>query len=225
MSSQWEIQEFIADMKRPNLQQALELGIPVQGLDDDAHLVPVGHWILAEKRLIAEMATWRFASRKNFFAQFPYSPASMRSYLEGVSIGQPDSLLFMILQSSKFVGHLGLREVRETSVEIDSVMRGTYPSSRGLMHQALRTLLHLAFVKLGVQQACLRALSTNIRARDLYETVGFRQVGLRPLGARLLPDGTTELSPKWATTSPIKEQEVFMSLKRRDWFDLSGPML
>lgn len=223
MSSQQELENFIAGMKRPDLQEAREVAIPIPSLDDRAFLVPVGSWILTQEELIAQMAEWRFNARNNFFARFPYSPPSMRRYLEDVSISQPDSLLFMILLMDVFVGHLGIRQASGTSVEIDSVMRGGDATPRGLMRHSMNALLSLVFDQLGIERARLRVLDNNTRARQLYESVGFRMVGSRPLGVRRLPNGALELAPKWAATSLVDEQEVSMSIECSAWSHRSSP--
>ena len=170
-------------MKRSRRDDARHVGLPV-GEEGSVSLVPVGPWILEDKELIADMAKWRFAARANYVAQFPYSPESMRRYLETVSIADPATLLFVIERDrSEVVGHVGLRRASDLAAEIDSVMRKP-DGPPGWVRPSLAALMAWSLALLGPTELTLRVMSGNERAIGMYRNLGFRAFKEVPLRQR-----------------------------------------
>ncbi len=92
-------------------------------------------------------------------------------------IKSPRSYFYLAFQEDKLVGYGGfwlvLDEAHITSVTIRSSSRG-----QGLGRDLTQFLLKAA-MDAGAQVATLEVRASNLTARNLYESEGFRQVGLR----------------------------------------------
>lgn len=148
-------------------QFALEVSPNVQ-------LIPVGPWILNEPELIDSMASWRQQSMGMFFAQFDSTTEKTRNYLVKASIAQTNRLLFVIFESGKAVGHLGISNATDSSAELDNVMRGIRAETPQLMQLAIELILSWAQTDLGLVEVSLKVISDNQRAIELYARCGFK---------------------------------------------------
>ena len=137
-------------------------------------LAPVGAWILNDPELIAEFSHWRFLARDMYFAQFPESVSGMRRYLEDVSIGRDDAILFVIEGvEGDIAGHIGLTNARLGHAQIDSVMKSPHNSVTGIMSRSLASLMTWSCHQ-GIGALSLRVSSRNAPAIHLYESAGFK---------------------------------------------------
>lgn len=145
-------------------------------VEKDTSLVPVGNWILAEFEILECLTYWRFLYRKFFFKQFESSLESTRNYLSKYSLAEKNRILFLVIQQSRVLGHLGLSNIVDTYAEIDNVIKspdwqdlGDVPS----MRECLRALMEWAKETLEVRNFGLKVLSSNLKAIKLYSDLGF----------------------------------------------------
>jgi RimJ/RimL family protein N-acetyltransferase len=137
-------------------------------------LTPVGAWILNDPELMAEFSHWRFLAKDMYFAQFPESASGMRRYLEDVSIGRDDAILFVIEGvEGNVAGHIGLTNARLGHAQIDSVMKSPHNSVTGTMSRSLAGLMTWSCHQ-GIEVLSLRVSSRNTPAISLYESAGFK---------------------------------------------------
>jgi RimJ/RimL family protein N-acetyltransferase len=160
-------------LKQQDFTSSMDHAIKV---GQNTSLVPVGPWILSEVGILQSLTDWRFMYREFFFRQFESSVESTRSYLSQYSLAEKNRVLFLVIQQSRVLGHLGLSNINETYAEIDNVMKSPdWQSLAGVpsMRDCLQSLIEWARETLGVRNFGLRVLSSNTKAIKLYLDLGF----------------------------------------------------
>lgn len=164
--------DVISELKnqRPTFNEPFGLHV-----SSTLRLAPVGHWVLAEEKLVQDLVSWRSKNSSYFFAQVPATQASMRTYLVEYAIRDPRRILFIIYYEGAWSGHIGLARVSRTSAELDNVIRGrkTY---KGMMLDVVNFLKDWALHELGITSLYLRVRSDNKAAIDLYSRSGFKEL-------------------------------------------------
>jgi RimJ/RimL family protein N-acetyltransferase len=198
-------------MKRTTIDLAEQWAIPVTG---SVRLVPIGAWILNHDQFIADMAYWRFTSRDSFFARFPLSPESFKTYLVDHSLSSQCNLTFAIMRNSaELVGHIGLSEVKFNQASIDAVMISPEARSGGLARLSLESLIDWSELTLSVTHFELEVLSSNAGAIKLYSRCGFEVSEVYPL--KEVSDGDMLLLKECGIeNSNVEELKFVMSLNR-----------
>lgn len=211
MSVQQENLNF-SKFKVTDPAEAMSMALRPSSLQDVV-LIPIGPWILHEESVIEALAKWRFENREHFFARFPYSSEGMRRYLETLSIGRSDRILFLIqAEDGQPIGHLGLVTKGASLAEVDAIMLAPGATSKGLMFGCLRELIRWSCEVLKIQEFKLEVLSTNDRALRLYRRLGFREVSRSRL--RVTINGDMEVmvdAPKEESDFP--GERLIMELK------------
>jgi RimJ/RimL family protein N-acetyltransferase len=160
-------------LKQLDFSSAKEYALKV---GQNTSLVPVGHWILSEVGILQSLTDWRFLYREFFFQQFESSVESTRSYLSKYSLAEKNRVLFLVIQQSRVLGHLGLSNINGTYAEIDNVIKSPdWQSLAGVssMRDCLKSLIEWARETLEVRNFGLRVLSSNTKAIKLYLDMGF----------------------------------------------------
>jgi RimJ/RimL family protein N-acetyltransferase len=198
-------------MKCPLIKdaRAQSLKVSSRGLEE-CQMIPVGPWVLSQKALLQKMAIWRESARESFFARFPSSVDSTSDYITRYSLALPDRILFLLESRGVFVGHVGLSNMVGDSAEIDNVIRGEPVDSPSFMADSLRTMVRWATSAQGVKRFRLRVLSNNLRAIDLYESLGFRLVKSEPLTVQRVSEGGIHLVPCTSSEATIPEKSNLM---------------
>lgn len=184
---------LIAGMKVDQFDNAASLAIPVKNLSGDliGKLVPVGNWILDDEEKIEAIRTWRSKARRMFLTQLDSTYEQTCGYLKNVSIKQANRLLFLLFDDKgKFVGHLGICNVTESSCELDNLMRGASGGSPRLVYLAEVALLDWCFAALGVAGCDVSVLTYNSMVIDLHAEVGFVETERKSL-KKVVLDGVT----------------------------------
>lgn len=131
---------------------------------------------------VARLTDWRNRFVRSFLTEFPATEERTARWLTEV-VGPADTqILFMVDDADgRTVGYVGLAFVEwETGCfEVDAVVRGE-DAPRGLMSDALRTMMLWAQCQLGLGEARVRVLSDNT-AHAFYRKLGFRDVKRVPL--------------------------------------------
>lgn len=163
----------VGQLKKHTLQDSSEMSVRV---NDRFLLVPVGDWIFTDRDTIEAMSKWRSAHMGAFFKRFESSVESMRNYLFTHAVGESNRLLFLAKQGAVFVGHLGLSNIEGRSAELDNVLKSPdwlESDDSSSMRECLRILMQWANSNLSIDNFCLNVLSSNVRAINLYEKLGF----------------------------------------------------
>ncbi len=184
---------LIARLKADRLDNAAAFAIPVKNLASDliGKLVPVGNWILDDEEKIQAIRTWRSKARRMFLTQLDSTFEQTRGYLNDVSIAQTNRLLFLLFDDvGKFVGHLGICNVTESSCELDNLIRGASGGSPRLVYFAEVALLDWCFATLGIEGIDVSVLTYNTMVIDLHAEVGFVETTRKFLKKAVL-DGIT----------------------------------
>jgi len=106
--------------------------------------------------------------------------AYVEPWTEGMfrqEVENPLSQFFVTMLNGSIVGYIGFweaaGEAHITSVTVRSECRG-----RGFGREEMRFILNLA-ERRGLTEANLEVRTSNIRAQNLYRSMGFRQIGVR----------------------------------------------
>lgn len=203
----------LQEMKQEKLQVAQQWLIPI---DDEVCLVPIGSWILSQSQYVEEMAIWRSESRSSFFARFPLSIESFRSYLRNHALENPRNVTFAVIRNgSELLGHVGLSSVNVHDATIDAVMIRPESRSSGLAQSSLQTLINWARNTLSMSHFQLEVLSSNESAIKLYSRLGFEISSRHHL--RAVVDGDlTVLEECTLEQSDVEELKLIMSLVLAD---------
>jgi GNAT superfamily N-acetyltransferase len=143
---------------------------------ENTSLVPVGEWIRTEVGILQSLTDWRFLYRRFFLKQFESSLESTRSYLSKYSIAGKNRVLFLVIDQSRVLGHLGLSSMNGAHAEKDNLNKspdwqnlGGVPS----MRYCLQALIEWARETLEVRNFGLQVLTSNSKAIKLYSDLGF----------------------------------------------------
>jgi RimJ/RimL family protein N-acetyltransferase len=171
----------------------------------------------------AELLTrWRQQSMQFFLTQFHATSERTAAWFANVVLPDSTRLLFFVLdESGKPLGTLGLCGITANSAEIDNVNRGDQGGHKRLMHFALASLIHWLYSALGVREIYLRVLSFNSRAIALYDTIGFRQTDAAPLVKRQTVDTLVyQVADQGAAgqAEPVDFELITMALDREDFY-------
>lgn len=161
-----------------NLEQLFSRSVELEGEGFESfRLVPISKLHLNDEILIAKLARWRNEVIHLYQDAAPATQEGTKLWMENHVILNPDRLLFLIIdQHGSPLGHLGLWRRDSNKFEIDNVLRGDREAQKGVMTQALITLILWAQEYLGVTRLPLRVLRSNSHAISFYTKLKFHQV-------------------------------------------------
>ena len=184
-------------------------GIPV---DLTFECKVAGPWLLGFKPWIEQMKDVRELHKKMYFSRFPASMESTKKYLLNGPIGNPNQILFLILDlAGTLHGHVGLKLDHKGIVNVDNVLR-INNGSPGVMKVALQEILTWGNTTLGVSEYSLRVISTNVRGIALYKELGFSVRERINLKTENFLDGSVILSPSTKNHSNTTEEMLIMNI-------------
>lgn len=169
-------------------------------------LIPVGAWLLDYESLIEKMVFIRDENSQFFFQRFQPSTEGMRKYLTGPIFDDKRILLMIFSQDGRAFGHMGMKLLSGSSLEIDNVMK-LEAGLPGLMTESFTHMLSWADHISGGIEMRAQVISTNQRAIDFYDSFGFKATNVINLRAAISPDGLTSLhdsSPEDSNTGVTK---------------------
>ena len=166
----------LSAMKKLTFSEALSSSLDVldEANNKIASLVPIGNWALNDGELLNSFAIWRQTFMRFFLTQFTASRKSTKGYLQNLSIGQSDRILFAIYAGETLVGHIGLSNLTESKAELDNIIRGVSGGHKDLMYLSEKTLLNWAFVTLNMNTIDAQVMSKNFMALSLHKRFGFK---------------------------------------------------
>lgn len=189
MSTTLTGRELIASIKALASAGQVGVAIPV-GRPIRAVLRPIptrkGHIAAADLALLSE---WRNRHVKSFLTEFHAHPQRTEHWLTEYVHGNPSKLLFMVEDlDGAALGHIGIDFIDWNAGygEADAIVSGG-TSPRGLMKEALQTMLRWAGQQLGLRHLAVRVRSDN-SALEFYRKVGFVERKRVPLNVERAPD-------------------------------------
>jgi RimJ/RimL family protein N-acetyltransferase len=169
-----------------------------------------GIWLLSAHEWLEQMMNVRESNRQMYFSRFPPSIESLSKYLLEGPLGNENQILFLLLdQDENLQGHIGLKLAPGGNIEIDNVLR-TSRSYPGIMKIALDAIMRWGNNNLEIKKYSLKVISTNSRAINLYEELGFTLQERHSLRVESHPNGLTKLTPVSMEVSNTKEEMLIM---------------
>ncbi len=121
---------------------------------------------------IKRLKEWRIKNRFAYVGNYKITHASIKKWLQESVLDNPDRFLFWVITNNEYIGHIGIKNIKASSIEIDNVSRGV-SNHKGAMHEALQMLIDAySFYRIW-----LRVLPDNIHAIKFYERNGFEIIG------------------------------------------------
>ncbi|MFI5203022.1 MAG: GNAT family N-acetyltransferase [Flavobacteriales bacterium] len=180
--------------------------------------IPVGNPVLAFLRVtavdkkfqnkndVAALTGYRNRFVKSFLTEFNATEAQTSKWLDEYVAPNPSKILFMIDDLNRHtVGYMGIDFIDWDKAygEADAIVRGEN-APKGLMTQALLTLLKWAHSHLGLKTIGVRVLSDN-SAVNFYKKMGFEEVKQVPLKKT---EATGKVS--WVEDDALKSAERYL---------------
>jgi RimJ/RimL family protein N-acetyltransferase len=109
-----------------------------------------------------------------FLTQFPATPQRTADWLEKVVLPSNDRILFLICKDkNEPIGNFGVCNIRQISGELDNIIRGRKGDHSRIIYYSAITILAWMFGPLSIKFANIHVFSNNIKAINLYSSVGF----------------------------------------------------
>lgn len=208
-------------MKKSSFKDSFSTRIIVSDkkLNTIGYLVPVGEWILSEKKKIEQISAWRQKNMRMFLTQFASTFEKTFGYLKKLSIAQEGRIFFLLYDSNdRFVGHMGVADVDGNQGELDNLMRGVNGGDPGLIFFAEVALLNWCFQTLGIVKSDVRVLSYNWIVISLHEEVGYKLIENVPL-KKITKDEVIFHEVSTIDDANVKYSCTRMSLDRNEFYE------
>lgn len=180
----------------------ISIGSPARGF-----LRPVATTMerLAHEDLVV-ISEWRNRFVNSFLTEFHATPERTARWLVHTVGPNESKMLFMLdLPDGETIGHIGIDFINwETGhAEADSVVRGR-DAPKGLMSDALKTLIAWADCQLGIISFGVRVRSDN-SALAFYRKAGFKEINRIPLRRTDEPGMT-----RWTEDTNAMDSELYL---------------
>jgi len=157
-------ENLISSMKADSFDEALSNALPIFDLKkkEIGKLVPIGNWILTDKKKIENLSTWRQKNMKFFFSQFKSSNKRTLWYIKNFSIEQNNRIFFLIYtDKDKLIGHIGLAEIEKNFATMDNMVRGEEGGDPKLMYYSMIVIINWSFKILNIENLYGKIISYN----------------------------------------------------------------
>lgn len=194
----WEGKQEISDYK--NCKNGIHLSLSILNKDG----VVIGELSCLDRNtymipgIIESMAKWRQDNMQWFWTQFESTPERTKEWIENIILPDPTRIMFLIytFPEHNLIGHIGSKDITESTAEVDNVMRGN-PGAKGMMHYAEITLLSWLFIKMGMKMANLWVFYNNERAIKLHSSAGFSLRAMKPYREMVISKETLLAKHPW----------------------------
>jgi RimJ/RimL family protein N-acetyltransferase len=173
----------------------------------------VGAWLLEKPDWLRQMMLAREKNREMYFSRFPPSLESLRNYLEIGPIGNPNQILFLIInRTGELCGHVGLKINPRGGLDIDNILRIS-EESPGIMEASLGEMISWAREKFGVLEFTGQVISTNTNALDFYSKLGCTIIERKNLRIEEFQGGISKLIPCEKNLSNIADEMFVLEIR------------
>jgi RimJ/RimL family protein N-acetyltransferase len=196
------------------LEESFRLSLRVKQLDVSEYYNlecrVAGLWLLSINEWLELMMNMRESNREMYFSRFPPSIDSLSKYLLSGPLRDENQILFLLLDEDRnLLGHVGLKLAPGGNAEVDNVLR-TSRKFPGVMKIAIDAVMLWGNSNLGIKEYSLKVISTNDRAINLYEELGFTIKERRSLRVDSHPNELTKLTPVSKEKSNTQEEMLIM---------------
>lgn len=172
-----------------------------------------GPWLLNVESWLIQMKDSRELNKEMYFSRFAASLESLTTYLDKGPIKNPNQILFLIVDGlGSLYGHVGLKVDHTGYVQVDNVLR-VAGGSPGIIKVALKEILTWGNKSLGISEYGLQVISTNQRAIELYQELGFFLQERKYLRIETMTNHSTNLVPSTKENSNTIEEMLIMKIK------------
>lgn len=148
------------------------------------YLIPICNVHKDDMGMIEKLSLWRDVNSFAYPSQFKVTPEGTKFWLKEKLLDVEDRILFLVIDElGNAVGHIGFANGYndDFGLEIDNVVRGCRLAPKGIMTDALLTLINWAEETLWPDEIYLRVFMDNEHAVSFYEKSGFVKDKLIPL--------------------------------------------
>jgi RimJ/RimL family protein N-acetyltransferase len=178
----FNINNFLLGLKHTAGGNGPQMGLLVIGFDGYfLRPIPTRAGQLNE-RDIHDLTIWRNKHPKSFLTEFTATENKTSKWLTNICYNDDTRISFMVVDKfNQSVGYMGIAFIDwdKSYVEADSIV-GREGNPKGLMSEALKTLLFWSKEQLGLKNVCVRVLSDN-SAIAFYKKIGFVETKRVPL--------------------------------------------
>ncbi|MBS0201240.1 MAG: GNAT family N-acetyltransferase [Proteobacteria bacterium] len=214
------LQRRISELKSKSFDEAFAEAMPIRDGADVliGRLVPCGDWILHDDEKLTAICEWRQRSMRMYLTQFQSTVELTRKYFQN-TLPDPTRIFFLIYDADqRFVGHIGVANMKSGSAEIDNLMRGVEGGNTRLVYHSEVAMLAWLFSDLGIENCEVKVLSYNWMAASLHEEVGFH-VDHKSKLKKNESGGVTTHEPCNDEDANVSYGYVTMSMTGKEFFD------
>lgn len=169
-----------------NLKTEMHSKLDIVIEDDDKHylgrLTLIRPSDLKNDFYIESLTKWRTKFMRYFLTQFPASVDKTRIWLKDIVLPSENRLLFFIFDSrDNLVGNFGVANICGDRCELDNLIRGERGGHPKLIYFSEIALLKWLFGERGMNFVNLHVFSSNSLTLKLHKSVGFEEIGRKPL--------------------------------------------
>ena len=167
--------------------------------------------------LAKNLTKWRNAASRFFLTQFNATEERTQGWLENIVLPLEDRILFELLDDAgRAIGHAGVRNLINSSCEMDNFIRGEPGGDPGLFVAAEITILRWLFCNLGIETVMLYVFSNNWIPISNHISIGFSIIGKHTL-SRVEKNGMVQHLLDSQEGQPVKYAYLKMSISCNDF--------
>ena len=214
------IENLITSMKVDSFDDALSNALPIfdSKKNEIGKLIPIGNWILTDKKKIENLSMWRQKNMKFFFSQFNSNCKRTLWYIKNLSIEQNNRIFFLIYTNNdKLIGHIGLAEIEKNFATMDNMVRGEEGGDPKLMYYSMIAIINWSFKILNIENLYGKIISYNWLTIFLYEEISFKIIERIPL-KKIEKNGEINHKDVNSSESNVRYFCTKVLLKKKDFY-------
>lgn len=129
---------------------------------------------LTNKESIRRLRDWRKKNKFAYPGNYKITTQSIKDWLFEYVLSDMNRFLCWVVVEGEIIGHIGCKNIKKNSVEIDNVSRGVEKYS-GAMGSALQILVETY----SDRKVWLNVLPNNLHAINFYKRNGFKEKGIK----------------------------------------------
>lgn len=135
---------------------------------------PVTIKTISDETIIKKLTDWREIHKKCFFTQFDSTTARTKKWLQEIIVPDDSKILFIIHDADGIpIGNYGLRNITESSAELDNLLIGDSKKHGPLILAAMKSFINWAFSEFHFQYLTAAIFSQNDPVIFLHKKMGF----------------------------------------------------